>query len=64
MVHQNAPHRPGGEGEKMDAVFESRFAFVEEDQEQLVHQARGFERMIGPFAPQVAGRNVAEMRIH
>ncbi len=48
----------------MDAVFESRFAFVEEDQEQLVHQARGFERMIGPFAPQVAGRNVAEMRIH
>jgi hypothetical protein len=54
MIDEHAPHRFGGDGEKLCAVTPVGLSLIDQAKIGLVHETRRLKRVVGSFAAQIA----------
>lgn len=56
MIHEDAAHHFGGDGQKVRAALPVNAAMVDEPQIGLVNKRRRLERVVAPLPAQIACR--------
>ena len=54
VVHENPPHRLGGDTKEVRAILPSYGALIDQLEESLMDERGRLKGMVGPFAAQVA----------
>lgn len=65
MVHQDLPHVPGRDSNKLRAAFPiDPITLTHEPDEGLVHQTRGLQGVARTFPPKIGGCEMARFAVH
>ena len=63
VIHENPAHRLGGDPEKMGPVLPADRTLIDQPDKGLVDERRRLQGVVGALAPQVAGRQPAQLGV-
>ena len=64
MVHQDPPHRLGGDAEKAVAIGGGQLALLQQPKVDLMNEGGGRERVIGRLSQELSARHVTKLVVH
>jgi hypothetical protein len=64
VVHQNAPHQLGRNGEEMGSILPLHSIVIHQAQVGFIHKGRGLEAMSGALLLHVAARQTVELVVN
>ena len=64
VIHQDPPHRLGGDGEEAVAIGSGELALPQEPKVDLMNEGGGGERVIARLSPELSPRDVTKFVVH